>query len=118
MSRVKERFTSPYLPASPRISQVVMSRVKERFITGKGLPPFIAALSQCMWAREHRELLARKKRKDAAEAGMRRDEGRDWERLIHPPIPERATLAERAKWRDKGETFHGEAVDSGEVVQG
>ena len=93
-----------------------MSRVKDRFITSKGLPPFIAALSQCMWAREHRELLARKKRKDAAEAGMRRDEGRDWERLIFPPIPERATLPERAKWRERGETFHGEAVDSGEVV--
>ena len=140
--------------------EVVMSRVKERFITREGLPPFIAALSQCMWAREHRELvspylpyispisplglvlaltltlglalalalaltltpspdphqLARKKRKDAAEAGMRRDEGRDWERLIFPPIPERATLPERAKWRERGETFHGEAVDSGEVV--
>ena len=47
---------------------------------------------------------------------MRRDEGRDWERLIFPPIPERATLPERAKWRERGETFHGEAVDSGEVV--
>ena len=75
-----------------------------------------------MWAREHRELLARRERKERAEEGVRRHKGRDWERLVYPPIPPtclRMTAQgqpEQAKWREHGLTFHGEALDSGEVV--
>ena len=75
-----------------------------------------------MWAREHRELLARRERKERAEEGVRRDKGRDWERLVYPPIPPsclRVTAQgepEQAKWREHGLTFHGEPLDAGEVV--
>ena len=98
--------------------ETIIARVKHRFITAKGLPPFVAALSQCMWAREHTELLARRERKEKSAVGVRREKGRDWERLIYPPIPPtclRMTARgdlEHAKWREPVEVDSGQVVDT------
>ena len=99
--------------------ETIISRVRHNFITAKALPPFVSALSQCMWLREHGELLERRRRKERAWAAGGRSGERDWELLIQPPIPASCLkltargTPEAPRWQDPDRARSG---DKGEVV--
>jgi len=64
--------------------ETVIAKVKQAFVTSKAFTPFMSALEQCMWQRDHQELMRRKlqKTRHYELTGIR-----NWELLIQPPIP-------------------------------
>ena len=94
-------------------TEMIIAKVRSRFITQKAFAPFVAAFEQCLWLRDYSELSARKRHKaklalqksgsssgSGGGGGGGESHPRDWELHILPALPETPFKRERHPWHD------------------